>query len=173
MKKNKKRKKKKISKKKNKYHKKKVFRKIKSYTKTKKRIKKIKRKIRIKKIKNYNSVSTKKSSRLLINIIRLQNKFKDNFTFNFKFDLFLLDKIIESFFQKIENKIYEYKRLKADENKRLKIEKLEIERTQKELIEIETYDLLNAITGKSSYDVKYESIIKKLSKLSTINNGKK
>jgi len=42
-----------------------------------------------------------------------------------------------------------------------------------ELIEIETYDLLNAITGKSSYDVKYESIIKKLSKLSTINNGKK
>ena len=126
MKKNKKRKKKKISKKKNKYHKKKVFRKIKSRTQTKKRIKKIKRKIRIKKIKNYNSVSTKKSSRLLINIIRLQNKFKDNFTFNFKFDLFLLDKIIESFFQKIENKIYEYKRLKADENKRLKIEKLEI-----------------------------------------------
>ena len=42
-----------------------------------------------------------------------------------------------------------------------------------ELIEIETYDLLNAVTGKSSYDVKYESIIKKLSKLSTINNGKK
>ncbi len=42
-----------------------------------------------------------------------------------------------------------------------------------ELIEIETYDLLNAITGKSSYDVRYESIIKKLSKLSTINNGKK
>ena len=42
-----------------------------------------------------------------------------------------------------------------------------------ELIEIETYDLLNAITGKTSYDVKYESIIKKLSKLSTINNGKK
>tara|TARA_Y100000768_G_scaffold335194_1_gene276280 strand:+ start:3185 stop:3418 length:234 start_codon:yes stop_codon:yes gene_type:complete len=35
-----------------------------------------------------------------------------------------------------------------------------------ELIEIETYDLLNAITGKSSYDVRYESIIKKLSKLS-------
>ena len=42
-----------------------------------------------------------------------------------------------------------------------------------ELIEIETYDLLNAITGKSSYNVRYESIIKKLSKLSTINNGKK
>ena len=42
-----------------------------------------------------------------------------------------------------------------------------------ELIEIETYDLLNAITGKSSYDVRYKSIIKKLSKLSTLNNGKK
>ena len=42
-----------------------------------------------------------------------------------------------------------------------------------ELIEIETYDLLNAITGKSSYDIRYESIIKKLSKLSAMNNGKK
>tara|TARA_B100000900_G_C19972352_1_gene470369 strand:- start:67 stop:318 length:252 start_codon:yes stop_codon:yes gene_type:complete len=42
-----------------------------------------------------------------------------------------------------------------------------------ELIEIETYDLLNAITGKSSYDDKYKSIIKRLSKLSTQNNGKK
>ena len=42
-----------------------------------------------------------------------------------------------------------------------------------ELIEIETYDLFNAITGKSSYDVRYESIIKKLSKLSTKKYDKK
>ena len=42
-----------------------------------------------------------------------------------------------------------------------------------ELIEIETYDLLNAITGKSTYNVKYEPIIKKLSELSIMNNGKK
>ena len=42
-----------------------------------------------------------------------------------------------------------------------------------EILEIDTYDLLNAISGKSSYNEKYESIITQLSKLSTLNNGKK
>ena len=42
-----------------------------------------------------------------------------------------------------------------------------------EILEIETYDLLNAISGKSSYNKKYESIITQLSKLSTLKNGKK
>jgi succinate dehydrogenase flavin-adding protein (antitoxin of CptAB toxin-antitoxin module) len=42
-----------------------------------------------------------------------------------------------------------------------------------EVLEIETYDLLNAITGKSSYNVEYEPIIKKLSNLSSLKNGKK
>ena len=42
-----------------------------------------------------------------------------------------------------------------------------------EVLEIETYDLLNAITGKSSYNVEYEPIIKKLSNLSSLINGKK
>ena len=42
-----------------------------------------------------------------------------------------------------------------------------------ELLELETYDLLNAITGKSSYNIKYESIIKKLSQLSVLSNDKK
>ena len=42
-----------------------------------------------------------------------------------------------------------------------------------EMLEIETYDLLNAISGKSSYNVKYEKIIKQLSNLSIINNGEK
>ena len=35
-----------------------------------------------------------------------------------------------------------------------------------ELLDLETYDLLNAITGKSSYNSKYEPIIKKLSQAS-------
>ena len=34
-----------------------------------------------------------------------------------------------------------------------------------EILEIDTYDLLNAISGKSSYNDKYESIITQLSKL--------
>ena len=42
-----------------------------------------------------------------------------------------------------------------------------------EVLEIDTYDLLNAISGKSSYNEKYESIITELSKLSTLKNGKK
>ncbi len=42
-----------------------------------------------------------------------------------------------------------------------------------EMLEIETYDLLNAISGKSSYNVKYEKIIKQLSNLSILNNGEK
>ena len=42
-----------------------------------------------------------------------------------------------------------------------------------EVLEIDTYDLLNAISGKSSYNEKYETIITQLSKLSTLKNGKK
>ena len=42
-----------------------------------------------------------------------------------------------------------------------------------EVLEIDTYDLLNAISGKSSYNEKYDSIITQLSKLSTLKNGKK
>tara|TARA_Y100000389_G_C17448210_1_gene512945 strand:- start:2101 stop:2352 length:252 start_codon:yes stop_codon:yes gene_type:complete len=42
-----------------------------------------------------------------------------------------------------------------------------------EVLEIETYDLLNAITGKSSYNIKYENIIEKLSNLSKLKDVKK
>ena len=42
-----------------------------------------------------------------------------------------------------------------------------------EILEIDTNDLLNAISGKSSYNEKYKSIITELSKLSTLKNGKK
>ena len=41
-----------------------------------------------------------------------------------------------------------------------------------ELLDLETYDLLNAITGKSSYNIKYEPIIEKLSQLSVLSNDK-
>ncbi len=41
-----------------------------------------------------------------------------------------------------------------------------------ELLDLETYELLNAITGKSSYNIKYEPIIKKLSQLSVLSNDK-
>ena len=42
-----------------------------------------------------------------------------------------------------------------------------------EILDIETYDLLNAISGKTSYNQKYENIIKQLSNLSVLNNDDK
>ena len=42
-----------------------------------------------------------------------------------------------------------------------------------EVLDIETYDLLNAISGKTSYNQKYENIIKQLSNLSVLNNDNK
>ena len=42
-----------------------------------------------------------------------------------------------------------------------------------EVLDIETYDLLNAISGKTSYNQKYENIIKQLSNLSVLNNDDK
>ncbi len=41
------------------------------------------------------------------------------------------------------------------------------------VLDIETYDLLNAISGKTSYNQKYENIIKQLSNLSVLNNDDK
>ena len=41
-----------------------------------------------------------------------------------------------------------------------------------EILEIETYDLLNAISGKTSYNDKYKDIINQLSNLSILSNGK-
>ena len=42
-----------------------------------------------------------------------------------------------------------------------------------DVLDIETYDLLNAISGKTSYNQKYENIIKQLSNLSVMNNDDK
>ena len=42
-----------------------------------------------------------------------------------------------------------------------------------EILEIDTYDLLNAISGKSGYNEKYETIITQLSKLSILENDKR
>ena len=54
--------------------------------------------------------------------------------FNFKFD-FSLEKYIQSFFDKISETISSYKILKADENKRIQIQRIEKERNEK--IELE------------------------------------
>jgi len=81
------------------------------------------KKKKIKKTKVKNS-----SKNLILKIIR----FQDKLTPSFKFD-FSLDRAIQGFFQKIANKIDEYKAIKAKENERKRAEK--VKEMQKEKAE--------------------------------------
>ena len=115
-----------------------VYNKIKILKKTKKKKKKIKK---FKKIKRKNkkinlNTNRSKTSKTLLNLIRIQNKIKENFSFRITFDIFKLDKLIQSFFQKVDDKISEYKSIKADEARRIKIENIEKEKERKDREEI-------------------------------------
>jgi len=99
----------------------------KKYKKKKaKKILKIKKTTTKKRIKNF------KKENLLIKFINFQN----SINFNFKFNL-NLEKYIQAFFDKISDTIIQYKILKKDETRRLKIEKLEREREEKIRLSIE------------------------------------
>jgi hypothetical protein len=87
-------------------------------------VKKIKKKLfKFQKIKKEN---------FLLKIINFQNSFKLKIKLKINFSL---EKYIQAFFDKIENTISEYKILKKDEARRLKLEKQENERLEK--IELE------------------------------------
>ena len=98
----------------------------------------------------------KNKSGIILNIIRLQNKFKDNFSFKFSFNFLKIDQAIQSFFQRVDDKIIEYKTLKADENRRIKIEKIEKEREEKERIEIEKKEIEEKILKEKEKQLKDE-----------------
>ena len=99
----------------------------------KRKIKKrrFKKKIKIKKLKktflkfsskihNKKPIKIKNSSkRLILKIIRLEEKLKLKFKFKIKFSL---QKFIQNFFQKFSEKIYEYKFIKEEEKRRKQIE---------------------------------------------------
>jgi hypothetical protein len=105
--------------------------KIKSKFKTThKRVKKIRPKLR--KIKKVFKSRDSKKENFILKIINLQNSLKPeiNFKINFSFE-----KYIQAFFDKIANAIVQYKTVKKDEARRLKLEKLEKERQEK--IELE------------------------------------
>ena len=106
----------------------------KSKKKLSKPYKKIKNKKRKKKsLKSYKKIKNKKrkkinyykkpikikynSKSVILKIIRLQDKLIPKFKFNFS-----LEKFIQSFFQKITDKVYEYKFIKAEEKRRKQIE---------------------------------------------------
>ena len=101
-------------------------------TKTKKIKRKKRRKIKYSK----NIISTpKKSESLILKTIRIQETLKSKFTFNFNINLLAIDKAIAKFFQKIDQKIVEYREIKAEEKRRIKLEKLEIAQKQKILLQ--------------------------------------
>ncbi len=124
--------KKKKKKKKNKKNKKKIRKKatIKKLAKrkNKKKIKKknSNKKIRLTKNKIYKS-RPKKS--FILNVIRFQEKFKPKF--KIKIDIFNLDRAIQGFFQKIDNKIQEFKNLRSEEKQRIKVEEFERQEREK------------------------------------------
>jgi len=99
---------------------------------THKRVKKIKSKSKSKKIKKIFKSRDLKKENFIFKIINFQNSLKPkiNFRINFSFE-----KYIQAFFDKIANTIAQYKTVKKDEARRLKLERQEKERLEK--IEIE------------------------------------
>ena len=105
--------------------------KSKPFKKKTQKIKKVKKKI-IEFIKK--NKKEKSNERLILRIIRAQEKLKPNF--NFKLNIFSnIEKYIQAFFDNINQKIEEYKITKKDEQKRIKIEKLERIDKEKHLIQ--------------------------------------
>ena len=94
------------------------------------------RKVEKKNIKLITNSKVRKINKenFILKIINFQNSLK--FDFNFKINL-NIEKYIQSFFDKISNLIAEYKILKKEENRRLKIEKQERERSEKIELQIE------------------------------------
>ena len=112
---------------------KKFKKKTKKLTKIKrKKNKKLKSKI-LKKKTNFITKKVKKES-LALKLVKFQLSIKPQFNFKINFNL---EKYIQSFFDKISETISDYKILKIDEKRRIKIEKIENERKEKIRLENE------------------------------------
>tara|TARA_B100000945_G_scaffold304381_1_gene289820 strand:+ start:61 stop:1233 length:1173 start_codon:yes stop_codon:yes gene_type:complete len=113
----------------------KIVKKIKN---TKKKVKKFKSKLKknkIKKLRKVNKVLKTKNlnkENFILKIINFQNSLKPEINFKINFGI---EKLIQSFFDKIANTIGQYKALKKDETRRIKLEK--IEKTRQEKIELQ------------------------------------
>ena len=95
---------------------------------------KIKKNLKKKKIKNYKKIKkvsiskVKKKKNFILKLINFQNSLKPQFKFNLNFNF---EKYIQGFFDKIANTIDQYKIIKKDEARRIKLEKQEKERLEK------------------------------------------
>jgi len=110
---------------------------IKKRKKIKKKLKKNKKKVIIKKKKIILKKSKKKQNLddFISQSVRIEEIFKSKFRFKFKINILAVDRFIAKFFQKIEEKIQQFKLLRFEEKRRLKLEA--IENAQKEKLEIE------------------------------------
>ncbi len=118
--------------KKNKKIKKKIRKKIRKKKFVKRKYKKkIKKRNLIKKIKisRNKTYKSKPKKSFILNVIRFQQKLKPKF--KIKIDIFNLDRAIQGFFQKIENKIQEFKNLRSEEKQRIKVEEFERQEREK------------------------------------------
>ncbi len=97
--------------------------------------KKVKKNIRLnkkKKLKSNKKTQKIKKENFILKIINFQNSLNLDFKINFN-----IEKYIQSFFDKISETIIQYKTLKRDEARRLKIEKQEKERADEIRLEIQ------------------------------------
>ena len=110
---------------------------IKKRKKIKKKLKKNKKKVIIKKKKIILKKSKKKQNLddFISQSVRIEEIFKSKFRFKFKINILAVDRFIAKFFQKIEEKIQQFKLLRFEERRRLKLEA--IENAQKEKLELE------------------------------------
>ena len=108
---------------------------VKIKNKIQRNFKKKKKKKNINSKKNLFHQSSKKNNKILLKIINLQDKFKPNI--KIKFNPFVsLDKFLLKFFQNISDTIGEYKSLKIEQKRILKIKEMErIENEKKEKLE--------------------------------------
>ena len=120
---------------------------VKIKNKIQRNFKKKKKKKNINSKKNLFHQSSKKNNKILLKIINLQDKFKLNI--KIKFNPFVsLDKFLLKFFQNISDAIGEYKSLKIEQKRILKIKEMErIENEKKEKLEqiSEEKDLQNKL----------------------------
>jgi len=95
---------------------------------------KIKNNLKKKKVKNYKKIKkvsiskVKKKENFILKLINFQNSLKPQFKFNLNLNF---EKYIQGFFDKIANTIDQYKIIKKDEARRIKLEKQEKERLEK------------------------------------------
>ncbi len=97
---------------------------------------KIKNNLKKKKVKNYKKIKkvsiskVKKKENFILKLINFQNSLKPQLKLNLNFN-FNFEKYIQGFFDKIANTIDQYKIIKKDEARRIKLEKQEKERLEK------------------------------------------